>query len=128
MKQKKQWITKSLKCIKYDLHEGLLRMYLFYLMGAVSVFVFALDAWRKLHYEVENPGVMELSTKIFEGMPVFEYIQGGPRLILPLHYLPVFLPPIMPEENGSSGEIYFLPDISQKESGGCQSVFCVLYK
>ncbi len=87
MKQKKQWITKSLKCIKYDLHEGLLRMYLFYLTGAASIFAFALDAWRKLHYEVENPGVMELSIKIFEGMPVFEYIQGGPRLEIPMTYL-----------------------------------------
>lgn len=87
MKQKKQWIIKSLKCIKYDLHEGLLRMYLFYLIGAAAMSAFALDAWRKLHYEAENPGVMELSTKIFEGMPVFEYISGGARLEIPAAYL-----------------------------------------
>lgn len=87
MKQKKQWITKSLKCIRYDLHEGLLKMYLFYLIGAASIFVFALDAWRKLHFEIENPGVIELSTKIFEGMPVFQYIPGGERLEIPMTYL-----------------------------------------
>lgn len=85
MEEKKKG-KKLFLCLRYDILEGIVKMYPFYVIEIVLLFLFCASAAVRFRGIMEQPGVLELSAVVFEGMEEYEYVKGGPGFQIPMTY------------------------------------------
>lgn len=73
-------------CLRYDIVEGIVKMFPLYMIEIVLVLLFCASAALRFQEILAAPGVLELSSVIFEGMEEYEYVKGGPGFQIPMTY------------------------------------------
>ena len=60
---------KLLNCLKYDFKEGIVKNWYFFLIEIFLIAVFSVNAIFRMN---NNPGVLEVSLRVFEGMEEYD--------------------------------------------------------
>lgn len=74
---------KLLNCLKYDFKEGIVKNWYFFLIEIFLIAVFSVNAIFRMN---NNPGVLEVSLRVFEGMEEYDSLVS-PVFQIPTQYL-----------------------------------------
>jgi len=81
-----------INCIRFDIKEGIIKKYFYYIIFIVAVILIGLETSMKLKLNFEHPGFFDILVKMMDGNEEFKFVKGSNNFFeIPFNYFILFV-------------------------------------